>query len=132
MVCRVSDTVRGIALAALLSPLHGAQAGTIAGHELLEWCEDEAFMRFACVSYLSGVQDTVESLRTLDMDGRTDTGAAAHAFCIPQDTDGRELVRVYMAYAKNNRPYLERAASSLTITAFANTWPCGTEAQGDG
>lgn len=131
--------MRRAALAlALLWPMVG-HAYTISGSKLLEWCEDTGGMEFACVSYLVGLTDALEAIDRMEAERQAaapeggegpqpaqplTVPARRFSFCVPADASEREITDAYLSYARNNRPFLDTAATTVAFKAFELEWPC--------
>ena len=84
-------------------------AGTIYdGNEILYSCE-QGHLR--CIHYLAGVQDAWN-----DLDSKQ--------YCLPEGTKLSELKDAFVKYAKKNPEKLNFPASTVTISAFNEAYPC--------
>jgi len=138
--------MRAIVLLALLWPALGlaAEPSDMSGKDLFDWCQKGQSLEFACVSYLTGVADTVKSVKALDARIAADepvrktrkkarrkdtrpvppTSPTLSFLCIPPATTAQDLQSTYLQYAENNRPFLDRPANRVVLRAFTDAWPC--------
>lgn len=66
--------------------------------------------------YCMGVTETVIALSSR---------GPLHAFCAPERTGQRMLLRVVLAYLKAHPEQLSKPAEGLVIKALGETYPCG-------
>jgi hypothetical protein len=78
------------------------------GNEILFSCK---MGNLKCIYYLAGVHDARN-----DLDSKK--------YCMPDGVKLAELKEVFIKYAKENPEKLNFAASSVTINAFSEAFPC--------
>ena len=103
-----------------------AEASRFSGGYLLKVCEIGENNReeipgghAVCQSYIAGVIDSNNVMRSLALDG------PSIDFCIPQTVSLNELHRVVLEYLRNNVQHDAFVASPAVATALMQAYPCG-------
>lgn len=118
----------------LVPAMHHARAGTpsISARDVAEICQQATSgtaaasvantARAVCMSYLDAVVATVNQISVLvSPDGKN---RPPFVFCVPSETDDRELAQVFQAFLVRNPEHGSVAAASLATAAYADRWPC--------
>lgn len=79
--------------------------------------------RMTCIAYIDGVIATVAQLAAIATPAGS-TSPARGAFCVPGDTGYEMLSERFVTFARANPQHRERAAATMFVAAFANSYPC--------
>lgn len=120
-----------LALLALGGSAHAAPSISVG--DAIEFCEAgfpppggasaSLSRRMACIAYIDGVIATVAQLAAI----ATPAGGAAPArgaFCVPGDIGYEVLSEKFVTFARANPQHRDRAAATMFVAAFANSYPC--------
>jgi hypothetical protein len=104
-----------LALVVMLGIVGRADATYILGNALIPWCEGKygAEGYQLCEMYLVGVHDATTTLTGEDQ-----------TFCVPEKVIGEQLRKVFVKYVTDNPQVLHASASSITILAITEAFPC--------
>jgi hypothetical protein len=78
-----------------------------------------------CLGYVSGFTDGVEhEVLYTNVNAKTPTQGAAVPFCIPDDVEDGQLVRVVLKYIRDNPAEAHKRTPLLIMRAFGKAYPC--------
>ena len=105
-------------LAALvLSSSHATAGEFLAGNDLHNTCTEKDHLSVAaCAYYIAGVVDASELFVLLEVSSRH--------FCLPPEASTTQTADVVRRYLANHPEKRHNSASSLSIVALAEAFPC--------
>lgn len=106
--------ITAIALLGTLIPAQAEQGSYVNGADLDKWCWEPNTDN--ATAFIMGVHDA-----TITM---FDTGNTDLTLCVPDTAKGRDITVAVCRWLNNNPAKRHMSASSLTMVALAETWPC--------
>jgi len=106
----------------LFSFSQAAALGFISSGDLLEYCEarlsetGSAAEGNSCYSFVAGISDAHDNFTVL--------GKMSPLWCLPDNVDTSQLIRVVTKYLQEHPESLHFAASSMVLSALELAFPC--------